>query len=104
MENEELIKNVNIQQLAEEGNRIYGEIKHQYEPQQNGKFLAIEVETRSVYQGDTSSDAVEKARKIHPDKVFFVAKIGFSATEVLAELEAVHFQKSSITKVDFRRF
>ena len=88
MENEELIKNVNIQQLAEEGNRIYEEVKQEYEPQQNGKFLAIEVERKSVYLGDTSSEAVEKARKIHPDKVFFVVKIGFSASEVLAELAA----------------
>jgi hypothetical protein len=86
MQNEELIKNVNIQQLAEEGKQIYEEVKHQYEPQQNGKFLAIDVDAKSVYLGDTSSDAVEKARKIHPDKVFFVVKIGFSATEVLAEL------------------
>lgn len=88
MEKEDLIKNVNIQQLAEEGNRIYEEIKHQYEPEQNGKFLAIDVETKNVYVGETSSEAVEKARAAHPDKVFYVVKIGFSASEVLAELGA----------------
>jgi len=88
MENEELIKNVNIQQLAEEGNRIYEEVKNEYEPQQNGKFLAIETATKNIYLGDTSSEAVEKARGAHPDKVFYVVKIGFSASEVLAELAA----------------
>lgn len=88
MENEELIKKVNIQQLAEEGNRIYGEIKHQYEPKQNGKFLAIETETQKTYVGDTTSEAVEKARSAHPDRVFYVVKIGSSASEVLAELGA----------------
>jgi len=86
MENEELIKNVNIQQLAEEGSRIYEEVKQEYEPQQNGKFLAIETDTKSAYLGDTTSEAVEKARAVHPDKVFYVVKIGFSASEVLAEL------------------
>lgn len=88
MQNEELIKNVNIQQLAEEGNRIYEELKDRYEPEQNGKFLAIEVGTKNVYLGDTSSKAVEEARSAHPDKVFYVVKIGFSASEVLAEVVA----------------
>jgi hypothetical protein len=88
MENEELIKNVNIQQLAEEGGKIYQEKKGEFEPQDSGKFLAIEIETKSTYLGDTSSEAVEKARKVHPDKVFYVVKIGFSASEVLAELAA----------------
>ena len=86
MENEELIKNVNIQQLAEKGNRIYTGIKHEYEPQQNGRFLAIETETQKTYLGGTTSEAVEKARVAHPDKVFYVVKIGSSAAEVLAEL------------------
>jgi hypothetical protein len=80
MQNKELIKNVNIQQLAEEGKRVYEEVKHKYEPQDNGKFLAIDV--------DTNSEAVEAAREAHPDKVFYVVKIGFSASEVLAELVA----------------
>ena len=88
MGNEELIKKVNIQQLADEGSRIYEELKGQYEPEQNGRFLAIDIETKNVYVGDTSSEAVEKARVVHPDKVFYVVKIGFSASEVLAELAA----------------
>lgn len=88
MQNEELIKNVNIQQLAEKGKQVYEEVKQQYEPQDNGKFLAIDVDTKNVYKGNTSSEAVEAARAAHPDKVFFVVKIGFSATEILAELAA----------------
>lgn len=88
MEKEDLIKTVNIQHLAEEGSKIYEGLKDQYEPQQNGKFLAIDVETKNVYLGDTSSEAVEEARAAHPDKVFYVVKIGFSASEVLAELAA----------------
>jgi len=88
MQNKELIKNVNIQQLAEEGKRVYEEVKHKYEPQDNGKFLAIDVDTKNTYVGETSSEAVEAAREAHPDKVFYVVKIGFSASEVLAELVA----------------
>lgn len=88
MDNEELIKKVNIQQLAEEGNRIYQEKKDQFEPEYSGKFLAIEIETQNTYLGDTTSEAVERARQAHADKVFYVVKIGSSASEVLAGLEA----------------
>lgn len=33
-----------------------------------------------------SSDAVEQARKEHPDKVFYVVKIGYSVAEALADM------------------
>ena len=83
---DELIKKVNIQKIAEEGTKIYESLKLQYEPAQNGKFLAIDVESKNTYIGNTSSEAVELARKAHPNKVFYVVRIGFSATETLATL------------------
>lgn len=86
--NEELIRKADIQQLADEGNKVYQEVKHQYEPHQNGSFLAIEVESKRTYLGNTASEAVELARAAHSEKVFYVIKIGSSASEVLAGLEA----------------
>jgi clan AA aspartic protease len=84
--NEELIKKANIQRIAEEGAKIYESIRPQYEPAQNGKFLAIDIDTKDVYTGTTSSEAVELARRAHPNKVFYVVKIGFSVAETLASL------------------
>ena len=84
--NEELIKKADIQKIAEEGAKIYEAIHLQYEPNENGKFLAIDIETKDKFLGNTSSEAVELARKVHPNKVFYVVKIGFSATETLASL------------------
>lgn len=84
--NEKLIKKANIQKIAEEGAKIYETIKLQYEPAQNGKFLAIDIESKEAYVGNTSSEAVELARTAHPDKIFYVVKIGFSATETLSSL------------------
>lgn len=84
--NDELIKKVNIQKIAEAGAKIYESIRLRYEPVQNGKFLAINIESRDAYIGNTSSEAVESARKAHPNKVFYVVKIGFSAAETLATL------------------
>jgi hypothetical protein len=84
--NEELIKKADIQKIAEEGAKIYESIRLQYEPTQNGKFLAIDIDSKDKYIGNTSSEAVELARNAHPNKVFYVVKIGFSAAETLASL------------------
>ena len=81
---EALIKKANIQQIAEQGAKIYDEIKINFEPKENGKFLAIDVETRDPFLGSTSSEAVELARKAHSDTVFYVVKIGHSVAETLA--------------------
>lgn len=83
--NEDLIKKANIEKIAEEGNKIYQEIKTQYEPKENGKFLAIEVDTKKIYLGTTSVEAIERAREQYPNKVFYVVKIGFNFAEMLAK-------------------
>ena len=86
MNNDDLIKKADIQKIAEAGAKIYETVKMQYEPAKNGKFLAIDIESKDTYISNTSSEAVELARKAHPNKVFYVVKIGFSAAETLASL------------------
>lgn len=83
--NSTLLKNINIQEIADKGMKIYGEIKANYEPKENGRFLAIEVESGDVSLGDTSAEALVKAKGKHPDKFFYVVKIGYDAAETLAE-------------------
>lgn len=83
---EELIKNSDIQKIAKDGAEIYETIKVKYEPAESGRFLAIDIESKDVFMGNTSSDAVELARKAHPDKVFYVVRIGFSVSDILASL------------------
>ncbi len=82
--NEELIKKANIQKIAEEGARIYEQIKVNYDPKERGKFLAIDIESEKTYLGNTSAEALELARQNHPDKVFYVVKIGFDVAETIA--------------------
>ncbi len=82
--NDELIKKANIQKIAEEGTKIYESLKLQYEPVQNGKFLAIDIESKEAYLGNTSAEALELARQKHPKKVFYVVKIGFDVAETMA--------------------
>ncbi|MBI3251515.1 MAG: hypothetical protein HYZ62_01230 [Candidatus Andersenbacteria bacterium] len=81
---DQLIKKADIQRIAEEGAKTYQQIKVKYEPQDNGKFLAIDVDSGKEYLGHTSAEAVELARQHHPDKVFYVMKIGFDTVETIA--------------------
>lgn len=81
---EDLIKKADIQKIATVGAKIYATVRLQYEPVHNGEFLAVDTESQEVYIGQTSSEAVELARKAHPNKVFYVVKIGFSVAETLA--------------------
>lgn len=73
-----------IESVAQRGAQIYEEIKGQYEPRDNGKWLAIDPDSRAVELGATSSEAVERARNAHPGHLFYVVKIGHAAAETLA--------------------
>ena len=81
----DILKNTDIQQIAEKGATIYERVKDNYGQEEKGKFVAIEVESGKVYLGCTSAEALEIARKNHPDKVFYVVKIGFDFAESMAE-------------------
>ena len=73
-----------ISHIAAEGSKIYGRIRSQYEPAQNGQFLAIEVESGKVYLAATSPEAVALGKKEYADKMFYVVKVGYDAVATLA--------------------
>lgn len=81
---EELIKKADIQKIAKEGVKIYEQVKVKYDPKEKGKFLAIDIDSKKVYLGNTSAEALELARQNHPNKVFYVVKIGFDVAETMA--------------------
>jgi hypothetical protein len=80
----ELAKHQPFQEIAEKGAALYQEMKGKYEPADNGKFLAIEVESKKPYIGNTSGEALEQARAENPGKLFYVVKVGFDSAETLA--------------------
>lgn len=85
-QNDDILKKTDIQKIAQDGARIYEKIKIQYDPQEKGKSLAIDVESEDVYLANTSAEALELARKAHPNRVFYVIKIGYDVAETLAKL------------------
>ena len=72
------------QEIATKGTAIYDRIKPSFEPKENGKFMAIEVDSEKTYLGRTSAEALEKARTSNPGKIFYVVKVGFETAETLA--------------------
>lgn len=82
---EELLKKVDIQKIARDGAAIYERIKTQYDPEKKGKYLAIEIDSKDIYIGNTSAEALVMAREQHPDKIFYVVKVGFETAETVAE-------------------
>jgi hypothetical protein len=59
------------------------------EPRHKGKIIAIEVETGDYFLGDSVIEAVNKVKEKHPDKVFFIARIGYKAVYVRSK-EVTH--------------
>jgi len=86
MEAEELIKNTDLEKIATQGALIYQGVKSKYEENSIGKFLAIDIDSKDQYLAQTSAEAVVLARAAHPNKVFYVVKIGFDAAETMAHL------------------
>lgn len=80
------LKSADIEGIAKKGAEIYNQIKSNFESSSLGKFLAIDIGSRSTFIGETSSDAVESARKKYPGKIFYVVKVGYSAAEILSNL------------------
>lgn len=82
--NNTLLKQADFEKIATEGDKIYNNIKQQYEPGKNGQFLAIEIESKDIFLAPTSAEAVSKAKEKHTDKIFYIVKIGYGVAETLA--------------------
>lgn len=81
------LKNTDIERIAKKGQKIYEKIKDDFQPKYDGEFLAIDVDSGDFFKAKSTSEAVQQAKEKYPDKIFYVVKIGFSATEILSRLE-----------------
>jgi hypothetical protein len=76
----EVITNVDMHRLGEEGERIYYEkLKPILEPKYKGKIIAIEVDSGDYFIGDSVIEAGDKAKQKYPDKIFHFMRIGYRA-------------------------
>lgn len=66
------------------GKKFYEEhLKAILEPQENGKFVAIEPDNEEYFVGKTAVEALSKGRENFPEKIFFLARIGFPTAHKL---------------------
>lgn len=66
-------------EIAQKGTQVYRNISKQIEKDHLGDFVAIEVESGKYFLGQTQIEAIEKAKKHFPAKIFYLMKIGFPA-------------------------
>lgn len=69
--------NINVQEIVKKGEEIYNqELTTTLEPSSNGKYVAIEIDSKKYFIGETKDEAALGARKEFPDKVFYIRRIG----------------------------
>jgi len=66
-------------EIAEKGMEIYKKVRDQLEKKYFGEFVAIDIQSEEYFVGKTQIEAIEKAKKHFPTKIFYLMKIGFSA-------------------------
>ena len=67
-----------MSEVAELGKKFYDEhLKAILEPQENGKFVAIEPESEQYFIGNTAVEAIKTAMAAIPKKIMFLARVGF---------------------------
>ncbi len=63
--------------LRKKGKELYEtKLKAILEPEHRGEYVAIEPESGDYYLGRTMSEAYEKAAREHPDKRFYLVRVG----------------------------
>ncbi|MBS3151084.1 hypothetical protein J4443_01750 [Candidatus Woesearchaeota archaeon] len=58
-------------------NQVFSEIDKELSKKYRGKIVAIDIDTKDYFIGDSALDAYKKAEKKYPNKQFVFKRIGF---------------------------
>jgi len=72
-----------LDELAEKGEDIYERISGEVEEKYRGLFIAIEADSGDYSIAQSPLEAIDKARKKHPESVFYVKRIGYRVARIL---------------------
>lgn len=67
----------NIHGISEKGQSVFEALSQELKEQHFGHFIAIEVDSGEYFIGETAVEATRKAKARHPDKIFFLGRIGY---------------------------
>lgn len=71
--------------FAQRAEAIYNrKYRHEFETKYHGRIAAIEVNSGDAFIGATELDAIAKARKKYPDRLFFFLRVGYKAAQRIA--------------------
>ena len=89
----------NLQELSQKAGTIYEEIYKDKLSAYNGKYVAIDVDSKDFFIGETRDEAVGMARKKYPEKLVFIRRIG----EIEKISRHIVLQDNGIQKNEYAR-
>lgn len=66
-----------IHEISKKGQRVLETIPKKLKEEHFGRFIAIEVDSGDYFIGETAMEATRQAQVKHPDKIFFLGRIGY---------------------------
>lgn len=76
----------NLDEFSKKAEVFYTEIKAELEAQHKGKYAAIDAEDKRYWLADTASEALQKAKKEFPSKLFYLVQVGSTSTFTVQSL------------------
>jgi hypothetical protein len=71
--------------LVQSGQCLYDKrLRELLEPSQVGRYVAIEPVSGKYFLGDTGTEALLEARRVLPEAVFYLARVGYPAADTLS--------------------
>ena len=72
---------IDLKYAAQVGQKMYEEqYRSSLEPQEIGKYLALDIESGTAALGKSSTEAMAAGKKAAPGGFFYVIRIGFPTT------------------------
>lgn len=70
--------------LVERGQRFYDEnLREMLEPEQTGRYVAIEPESGRYFLDDTGTGALTAARSEMPEGLFYLMRVGYQTADTI---------------------
>lgn len=87
----------NIEETIKKAQKVYADLGESFIKQNNGKFIAVEVNSGAYFIGETKEEAVKNANKKYPGKVVFIRRIGM--IEKVAAHSPLEFNKNYYARI-----
>ncbi len=78
------LKAARREDFIERGKRLYDEkLRGELEPENAGRFLAVEPDSENYFLGDTDVEALTAAREAMPGSLFYLVRVGYETAHAI---------------------